>query len=445
MKSAYIIFIAASMLTLESCSKFVDTPIPSNSIVPSEVFSSDASTVSALLGAYASVQNESGELSLNGDRISDEMVALNASGSSQDLQDNTYTPNDNFSYFDNYYKSIYIANALIEGVNGAKALSAATVQQVKGESLFLRAFCHFQLMNIYGQPPLILTTDVRVTALLPNTPRQTTMDTIISDLKTAYSLVADDYPSADRVRANKAVISAFLAKVYLYNHQWSDAVTEANRQLTNTAYSLNPDLTTVFQKQSPETIWQLWNQSGFTSQSSTYIPTNTDNIYYYFRPGFLQAFETGDQRMAAWIRQGTGASTGLYYPYKYKQVATSSIVEYEVQMRLAEQYLIRAEAKAHLNDVSGAMDDVNAVRNRAGLTNASANTVDDALLAVEQERRVELFTEVSTRWFDLVRTGRADYWMKLEKPATWQLRDTLLPYSTTQLIANPNLQQNVGY
>lgn len=446
MKVTTITLIAAALLLATgSCNKFVDTPIPVNSIVPEEVFSNDASATSALLGGYASVQNVSADLSLNTDLFGDDIMNPNASSLLLDMQENTYSPNTNFSFFDNYYRAIYVANSLVEGLDEAKALTAATKQQLKGESLFLRAFCHFQLMNLYGRPPLILSTAVKTTALLPNTDRETLFNAIIADLQQARDLVADTYPSDDRVRANKAVVNAFLARVYLYHHQWTEAAATASLLLANSDYTLGDDLNTLFQKDSKETIWQIWNQNGYTSIAGTYIPTRTDNVIYTLRPSLLQAFETGDKRRDAWVRQGTGNSASLYYPYKYRQVASGGTIEYMVQLRLAEQYLIRAEAKAQLNDISGALDDVNTLRTRAGLPPAAAGSIAAALLVIEQERRIELMTENGSRWFDLVRTGRADHWMQLQKPATWQLHDTILPYSTPQLLANPNLQQNGGY
>jgi hypothetical protein len=73
--------------------------------------------------------------------------------------------------------------------------------------------------------------------------------------------------------------------------------------------------------------------------------------------------------------------------------------------RLAETYLIRAEAKAHLNDVLGAAQDLNAIRNQAGLTNTMATTTNEIIDAILQERRLEFFTEFGQRFFDLKRTN----------------------------------------
>lgn len=445
MKIIYIAGIAV-LSALAGCEKFVDTPLPSDSIVPESVFTSDASAISALNGAYGAVQNCSGELSRNTDLFGDDLYNPGASGLILEAQENTYTENSGFTFFTNYYKAIFIANSLLEGADRPNGLTEAAKKQIKGESKFLRAFCYFQLMNLYGRPPLVLTTEVAVSAYQGNTPRAEIMASVIGDLKDAYEMVGADYPSADRARANKSVVSALLAKVYLYDRNWEQAAAEATRQIGNTAYTMPGDLGSLFRKSSQETIWQLWTQTGTTSQGLTYFPSNTDNVTYILRPELLNAFEPGDQRKDAWTKAGTGASAGKVYPAKYirNSSASAAEIEYVIQLRLAGQYLIRAEARAQLEDFDGAMDDVNAVRERTGLGTVSAGNKTEALQKIEQERRIELMTENGSRWFDLIRTGRATEVLAPVKD-TWQPRDTILPYSTSIMLANPNLEPQDGY
>lgn len=79
-------------------------------------------------------------------------------------------------------------------------------------------------------------------------------------------------------------------------------------------------------------------------------------------------------------------------------------------LRLAEQYLIRAEVRAQREHLAGAIDDLNVIRNRAGITPLLyGKSKADILLAVEKERKLELFGEgYGHRWIDLARTGRID-------------------------------------
>jgi hypothetical protein len=114
-------------------------------------------------------------------------------------------------------------------------------------------------------------------------------------------------------------------------------------------------------------------------------------------------------------------------------------------LRLSEQYLIRAEARARQGDLIGAKDDLNVIRNAAGLGNTIAVTDIAIIDAVLRERRVELFTEYGHRFFDLKRYGTVNAILSLVKPG-WEVTDSLLPLPETELLVNPNLlPQNPGY
>ena len=114
-------------------------------------------------------------------------------------------------------------------------------------------------------------------------------------------------------------------------------------------------------------------------------------------------------------------------------------------LRLAEQYLIRAEARAQQNNISGAQSDVNVIRNRAGLANTTATTQGTLLSAIEHERQIELFAEWGHRWMDLKRTNRADAILGPLKSSNWQSSDVLFPIPLTQIQNDPNFTQNSGY
>jgi hypothetical protein len=116
-------------------------------------------------------------------------------------------------------------------------------------------------------------------------------------------------------------------------------------------------------------------------------------------------------------------------------------------LRLGEQYLIRAEARAHSNDINGATADINMIRARAGLSAISPADQASLLIAIEKERRVELFTESGHRWFDLKRTNRADAILAPIKGNDWQSTDQLFPIPASEFLLDPGLRghQNPGY
>ena len=113
-------------------------------------------------------------------------------------------------------------------------------------------------------------------------------------------------------------------------------------------------------------------------------------------------------------------------------------------MRLAEQYLIRAEARAQQGNISGGLSDLNVIRNRANLIDISGVSQNELLKDIIQEKRIELFTEWGHRWLDLKRTNNTDAILSPIKP-NWNSEDKLYPIPLRELDSNPNLNQNSGY
>lgn len=445
MKITSYIFILV-MLFCGACNKFVETKLPVNQIPAATVFSTDKSVESALLGAYGNIANVYEATVQESMLFADELTMLNASGQGLDAQENTYTPVEDFQFFTNYYNCIYNDNAIIEALaDPAPGLTPAVVKRVKGESLFLRGFAYFQLVNFYGGVPLVKTTDVQVSAYLGNAPVDSIYNSIISDMTAAAGLLTDDYPTTDRIRANRQVVNAFLAKVQLNRKNWAAAETAASAVIASPLYEMNNDLSAVFINGSSETLWELWNQNGYTTLAQTLIPyTDPTTVYYRIRPGLLDAFENNDGRKDTWIKAGEGAGASDYYPYKYKSTPNGGDQEYLIFMRLAEQYLIRAEARAQQDHVSDGLDDLNEVRHRAGLPDATAATKEELLDKIMQERRIELAFEGCNRWFDLNRTGQTAAVLKPIKTGFLD-RAVLLPFPDAILSFNKNLKQNKGY
>jgi hypothetical protein len=180
---------------------------------------------------------------------------------------------------------------------------------------------------------------------------------------------------------------------------------------------------------------------------------------YYFVPSFstsepryvitndlLNSFENGDLRKTKWINVNVISGQEFPYPYKYKDGNNSSSISNEnyIVFRLAEQYLIRAEAEANLDDLSSAISDINVIRKRAGLPDTDAFDKESVLSAIEKERRAELFCEWGNRWFDLKRTGQVNNVLSKTK-SNWKPFAALYPIPLPEINANPNLSQNEGY
>jgi hypothetical protein len=115
-------------------------------------------------------------------------------------------------------------------------------------------------------------------------------------------------------------------------------------------------------------------------------------------------------------------------------------------MRVAEQFLIRAEARVQQDKLETGRADLDSIRMRAGLLPLATNLDKAALIrAVEQERKVELFVEWGHRWFDLKRTGRSATVLGPIKGVNWQATDTIYPIPSDAIRTNVFLTQNEGY
>ncbi|MEI9809774.1 MAG: RagB/SusD family nutrient uptake outer membrane protein [Bacteroidota bacterium] len=196
------------------------------------------------------------------------------------------------------------------------------------------------------------------------------------------------------------------------------------------------------QATSKEAIFQLWSEST-PGERNLFIVSTIGPIYGSVRPATANSFETGDQRWTVWGRSRVVSGVTYYYTLKYLSFSLPPL-DYFTVLRLAEQYLIRAEARAQQNDINGAKADINIIRTRAGLGNTTANDEPSLLLAVEDERKHEFFNEWGHRWFDLKRMGRADAVLAPIKPQ-WKSTAVLFPIPEAQIINNPNTTQNPGY
>ena len=208
------------------------------------------------------------------------------------------------------------------------------------------------------------------------------------------------------------------------------------------------DLSKEFLCQSTATIWALHSGTAGlnTKDARTFIFSSGPPSKPSLSVSFTAGFESGDLRRIQWVRTVSNANGSWYSSYKYKQpLGTASSQEYTILFRLAEQYLIRAEANAHLSHVSDAKADLNKIRRRAGLTDTAADTQTELLDAIAKERRFELFTEQGHRWLDLKRTVKAAAVLSPIKKG-WKDTQMILPLPQSELLLNQNLlPQNPGY
>lgn len=441
--------ILSALLVLTSCKKFVEIDPPKTEIIRDVVFTDDATANAAMLAVYIHVNLDHfangwylSDVAYICGKSADEMGNGFDSGEGLEFVENDITPVNSrvLGIWRGAYESIYRVNAVLEGLEASSGVSTAVKQQLEGEAKFMRAFNYFYLVNLFGDVPLLTTTDYRVNAVASRSAADDVYKQIIKDLTDAQTLLPADYArwGNEKIRPVQSAATALLARVYLYLENWPKAETEATTLINSPLYTII-SLNNVFLKNSNEAIWQFYPSQPTYNSMHGIVATG----FFYLAPltqYLVSAFETGDNRLTSW----KGNNFGFDFVFKYKASYSTVPSEYTTNLRLAEQYLIRAEARAQQNNISGAQDDIDKIRNRAGLANTTANTKENLLAAVEQERRVELFAEYGHRWFDLKRWKKATTVLAPIKPK-WQPGDMLFPIPQGEIEKNNKLVQNAGY
>ena len=451
------ITVALLFIALFSCDSFIEVGLPKSQLTTAAVFEDYNTAESALLNIYSSIR-ERGILTGTSQGISnalgnytDELASSESpTNSSLNFYKNALLPTNTVvsGLWSASYNQIYAANAIIEGTEKSVNLTLAEKKQLQGECYFIRALLHFYLSELFGNIPYITETDFQKNSTVSRSSTLVINEKIQSDLQKALLMISSEYLQQERIRPNIGTVQALLARVYLYNKSYAEASNAASSILNqNQLYNLET-LNSTFLIASKETIWQL--QSGTagrnTYEASYFTFTTIPPPQVSLASTLVNSFESGDLRSISWIKAVSKNGTVFYHAYKYKENnATTTSKEYPIIFRLAEQYLIRAEARAYQGDLIGAKEDLNKVRSRAGLANTSAISQQEIINAVIQERRHELFTEQGHRFFDLKRTHNLDIVLSPVKPG-WNTTDILLPIPQSELASNKNLSpQNPGY
>ena len=454
MKKQYIIIIvlAGAALWIDGCKKFVDVGQPKNQLISSEVFADSADASGALAGIYfTQISNtlglNSGGMTLYPGLSGDELVPTGTSTAIVQFYTNNILTNNSLSngLWVGGYSYIYSANAIIEGVTNSTGIASASKARLVAEARFIRGYEYFCLVNIFGAVPLVTSTDYKTTALLARASADQVYTQIISDLQYAESNLGANTGTNDR--PNSLTASAMLAKVYLYLGKSDLALAESSKVINSGNFMLEPNLSNVFLTLSAETIWQLdLPFARYTWEGLIFVPTSAHAVpRYVLNSALYNSFEAGDLRLTSWVKTNKSGTKTFNYPFKYKNNAlATSATEGYVLLRLAEIYLIRAEAELNQGDLNDAISDLNLIRNRAGLANTGASDASSIFAAIQNERQHELFCEGGNRWFDLKRWNLAGAVLGSEK-TTWNPNGQLYPVPVYQIDADPNLNQNPGY
>ncbi|MBR9990342.1 MAG: RagB/SusD family nutrient uptake outer membrane protein [Gemmatimonadetes bacterium] len=431
----------AAAAVLAACDSPLDTN-PTASIDAETALSTPRGIELGLNGAYRSIQGGSlygVNLMVYPDMYADNLDFTGTFQTDREVAQRVINPTNGsvLNIWSNLYSGINRTNNILEAIPNVSALSSSQEARYRGEALFLRGLMYSLLVSYFGDVPIVSepARGVGEESLVARSPASEVYDTIIANLEESATLLA---PGRGMGRATADAANALLARVYLETGAYTQAWDKATLLIGSGTYTLPDDYATVFRTaNSAESIFELqYSINNSNSQAFWFYTADLGGRWGYSPTEDLyNAHEAGDERLPVNI----GIDGGDRYGNKYERIENGD--DNIVVLRLAEMYLIRAEANARLNaNPALVRADINEVRNRAGLADlpVTVDTQAELFDAILQERRIELAFE-GLRFFDLRRLGVAEAMLDLTAARlVW-------PIPQSERDVNPSLTQNTGY
>lgn len=482
MKNISLIILLLALPFLHSCD---DVLVEKNygQIADGDYWNTETDAVSAIKAAYAStrggwqglsfwqfcVEDMGTDISTGGYfAVNDYISYTGWSGTTPDFVD--------WGIWGDFWKSINYANTVLDKVPEMD-IDEDVKNRVIGEAHAIRAMVYFYLVNWFGGVPEI-TTAKEAPLEIPRQSVESNYLLIEEDLNTAIQLLPaksalvsmgeDDYG-----RLSSGAARALLARVYQQQGKWSECAAATLEVINSGEYELEPVYEDIFSLANEgfgnsEVIWVLPFITG-TSPAvdanvfQVYIwraSENTDYSNYYEWNGeirattdFYNSFENGDLRKKLLFASSDAMDNPIMmikYPPDPATEGSMSGTDYPF-IRLADILLTRAEALAHLEDIEGAVEEINKVRARAGLSDLDPSNFTSVSLLnhILQERRWELYFEGHNKR-DMIRMDREGLLEYIKsQSADWESysaeRYLLLPLPSNALASNPGLVQNPGF
>ena len=511
MKKIYLYFIGIALSCI-SCESFL-TENPREFVSPDSFFNTEEEVESALLGCYAHLQHQQiGDFDwlFRGEGGTDVGVMRNI------LRYNVYQyyllesqPTQDLDNWRVHYKAVGDATMVINRTEKTQ-FSEDFKNQIIAEASFIRAYVYFQLTLMWGDVPLwtdeVTSENLEKISLLPRSPQKDVYDQIIKDLLFASEILPDEREASEQGRITKWAAKSLLAKVYLFNEQWEEASKIAQEVIASPYHQLSSDYAAIFDTNSGwnkecifvipfmsdvkgqwlhtvaapdltyESIDYDYSKGGLIRPDGKIAKSNGDLIQgwgvYYLTTEFAESFAPDDKRKAAtawhYVLSENGDTVtfvdkkegSAYYNLKWisfddKEVNGEKDI---IHMRLAEVYLILAEAENEINGgpTSKAYEAVNALRRRAfgdmDHDVPSGLSKDEFKRVIIDENRWELGGE-GVRGLYLRHWGFDELKRAVEfasgtnsvAPKNIKPHHMLYKIPEEEIIKNPNLVQNEGY
>ncbi len=371
------------------------------------------------------------------------------------------------------YRGIVRANRLLENIGGIE-MDDELKNRIIGEAKFLRALFYFHLTNLYGDVPLVLNIQTVPESLVPRNSKASLVTQILADLSDAETILPTSYGITELGRATQGAATALKCRVHLYNKQYAEAISAAEK-VSAMGYDLvsTDDFSNIFlpvlENNNVESIFevQFLGRTGedgvgsiFNSRSDA-LPEFESGVFSPVQE-LVEIYDEKDLRLPATILRPGDIFAGVEYDgsrsetgYCYKKyliadpTVTSDGDANYVVIRFAEVLLNLAEAENELNGPAGAYKPINRIRKRAGLDDLPTGLTKEQMRdAIKLERRKELAFE-GHHYFDLLRYGADDLKAAMEEVTSvpghtrvFQSRFILWPVPQAQININPNLLPN---
>jgi len=465
-KPFFFTLVTAALLGLTACDSTIDKQ-PEQSIPPDQVFTSLSGAESALNGAYSGLQL-SGSLGGASVLMADVGADItNFTGSFEEFQRTqsfTIQVDNGFvlQIWADHYDTINRANTVIQNTTtDIEGVTQDDVDRIVGQAKFIRAIMYFDLVRWFGEPfepgtendqPGVPLRTSAVESVQNATPRaRASVDSVYiqvrNDLEDAISRLD---VNTDAKRAGQQAANALLAKVSLYQGRWEEAANRAEEVINTDGFSLSGAPAEPYQnEQSSEIVYavsfsNIDNPGVNDFPAAFYLPSDRGGRGDANpQSGFLEDAAPGD------IRAGIGEVDGDSLLYNFSDAiwtnkwSDPTLGDDFPVLRVAEMYLIRAEALARMGSDGEARQYVNAIRDRAGLDDVDSSLSGQALIdEIIRQRRFELAFEGDRR-HDLDRLGRTIENNQATVPPDDPQR--LFPIPEDAVERNDLLEQNPGF
>lgn len=429
---------------------------PTNRIDADQAIVDQNSLAAAVNGAYDQLQStgfaEDGIIF--GDLAADNYFHVGSKKEYAQVDNNELVASNEYieGIWNSCYDGINRVNNILVKVNSLDNVSPEKLNYYIGQCYFIRAIDYFTLVKYFGGVPIRIkpTTDASPGSL--NKARESIENTygqVIADLDSAEGRLTG-------INFNKSAFASYYAtkalkaRVYLYFSQyedhWADAASNALDVINNNAgieLEDGANYSNIFTPgtDSKEIIFDVNFSNDDDKNAIADWSRPEGRLEIEATASIYNAFDPSDLRRDVTVEDNSGE----YYSNKYRDVGGGK--DDIVILRLAEMYLIRAEALNEISYVANgeAFNLLNTIRNRAGLPDLNSSntpTQNSFRLAIEKERRLEFAFE-GQRFFDLRRTGRIND--VLPQTGNMDENDWLFPIPQTELDANDLMTQNGTY